>query len=106
MGTIIAAVIAALIAGMVLGARRERARSERAARPMKMLHAFSCRCGCDTTCQREELAPGAVFTCPKCSQVWGHITPGGNRKWIKLNEEQIPANVVCLPGIGEGRKAS
>lgn len=81
------AIIAAMTLGMILGKRQERARADRAAKPMKMIHVFGCKCGRNTTCSVEQLAPGAVFECPDCLQQWAHITPKGRRTWIKYPVE-------------------
>jgi hypothetical protein len=82
----------ALLAAFQFGKWRGKKRAEWEARPMRMLHVFGCDCGTDTKCTREDVAPGAVLKCPNCSQVWGHLTPRGQRVWIKITDPTVKAS--------------
>lgn len=51
---------------------------------------FACDCGTNTNVEPEAVRLGAVFQCPSCKVVWGHVYPqGGGRAWITISKKDV-----------------
>lgn len=57
---------------------------------MHVHHKFACGCDAVTDCDPKDIALGAVFECPRCRQVWGHVYPRrGGRAWVKISDQDV-----------------
>ena len=53
-------------------------------------HIWTCTCGHEEECERENQIFGAVYQCSACKQVWGCLYPqGGGKVWIKVSSEDV-----------------
>lgn len=51
---------------------------------------FACDCKTNTNVEDADVRLGAVFQCPACKIVWGHVYPqGGGRAWIKISDQDV-----------------
>lgn len=57
---------------------------------MGIKHTWACECGAETECAAEDQRLGAVWECPKCLQVWGHVYPRrGGRAWVRISDSDV-----------------
>jgi len=51
---------------------------------------WACTCKAQTPCTRDDQKIGAVFQCPKCEVVFGHVrASNGKQGWVTIPNRQV-----------------
>jgi hypothetical protein len=55
-----------------------------------MDYVWNCVCGAKTACRPEDHKIGAVFQCPGCQQVWGHVRSRFcGPAWVRISDADV-----------------